>query len=94
MRIFVVADDRKLARQLEHVLVVDVMLPGIDGFSIVRKLCEHRVGAPILLLTARDQAEDLAQSCEPVKLGRAAGKSPAEDFGPLFTLLAFKQGGR
>jgi len=41
------------------VLVLDVMLPELDGFSIVRHLRGARDGTPILLLTARDAAEDV-----------------------------------
>jgi DNA-binding response OmpR family regulator len=41
------------------VLVLDVMLPGLDGFSIVRRLRAGGKTTPILLLTARDAAEDV-----------------------------------
>lgn len=41
------------------VLVLDVMLPGLDGFSIVRRLRAAGKTTPILLLTARDTAEDV-----------------------------------
>src|SRR5215472_17401417 len=41
------------------VLVLDVMLPGMDGFSIVRRLRAAKSAAPILLLTARDAADDI-----------------------------------
>ena len=41
------------------VLVLDVMLPGVDGFSIVRRLRAAGSTTPILLLTARDAAEDV-----------------------------------
>jgi len=46
------------------VLVLDVMLPGIDGFSIVRKLRSSRISTPILLLTARDAADDIVQGLD------------------------------
>jgi DNA-binding response OmpR family regulator len=87
MRILIVEDDRKLARQLkkglgEHghsvavafdgpegldaaqygefdVLVLYVMLPGLDGFSIVGRLRAAGRSTPILLLTARDATEDV-----------------------------------
>ncbi len=87
MRILVVEDDRKLARQLKKgldesghlaslafdgrdglesaqisefdVLVLDVMLPGLDGISIARQLRQKRIGTPILLLTARDTPDDI-----------------------------------
>ena len=41
------------------VLVLDVMLPGLDGFSIVRRLRAAKSATPILLLTARDAADDI-----------------------------------
>ena len=42
------------------VLVLDVMLPGLDGISIVRHLRQKRIGTPILLLTARDTPDDIS----------------------------------
>jgi two-component system, OmpR family, response regulator len=39
-------------------IVLDVMLPGIDGFDTCRRLRENGVWAPILMLTARDSVED------------------------------------
>src|SRR5256885_758406 len=39
-------------------VVLDVMLPGIDGFETCRRLRADGVWAPVLLLTARDAVED------------------------------------
>jgi two-component system OmpR family response regulator len=39
-------------------IVLDVMLPGIDGFETCRRLRDDGVWAPILMLTARDAVED------------------------------------
>jgi two-component system OmpR family response regulator len=39
-------------------IVLDVMLPGIDGFDTCRRLRADGVWAPILMLTARDAVED------------------------------------
>jgi DNA-binding response OmpR family regulator len=39
-------------------IVLDVMLPGRDGFSICRELRARGRWAPILMLTARDAVED------------------------------------
>src|SRR5438067_12004623 len=39
-------------------LVLDVNLPGIDGFETCRRLRDSGVAAPILMLTARDGVED------------------------------------
>src|SRR4051812_6711716 len=39
-------------------IVLDVMLPGIDGFETCRRLRDKGVWAPVLMLTARDATED------------------------------------
>ena len=39
-------------------IVLDVMLPGLDGFETCRRLRDDGVRSPILMLTARDAVED------------------------------------
>jgi two-component system OmpR family response regulator len=39
-------------------IVLDVMLPGVDGFDVCRRLRRAGVWAPVLMLTARDAIED------------------------------------
>ena len=39
-------------------IVLDVMLPGIDGFEVCRRLRASEVWTPVLMLTARDAVED------------------------------------
>jgi two-component system, OmpR family, response regulator len=39
-------------------IVLDVMLPGIDGFETSRRLRADGVWSPVLMLTARDSVED------------------------------------
>lgn len=41
-----------------QVIVLDIMLPGIDGLEVCRRLRESHVTAPIILLTARGQEAD------------------------------------
>ncbi|CUX71449.1 Transcriptional regulatory protein TcrA [Clostridium sp. C105KSO15] len=40
------------------VIVLDVMLPGENGFQVVKKLREDRIQTPVLMLTARDDIQD------------------------------------
>jgi two-component system, OmpR family, response regulator len=50
-----------LSRALEYdydAIVLDLMLPGMDGFAISRELRTRERWTPILLLTARDAVED------------------------------------
>ena len=39
-------------------IILDLMLPGIDGFEVCRRLREAGVWTPILMLTARDSVRD------------------------------------
>jgi len=46
------------------VIVLDIGLPGIDGFEVVRRLRARGAATPILLLTARDAVEDRVRGLE------------------------------
>ena len=41
-----------------HLIVLDVMLPDVDGFDVQRRLAAEASSTPILFLTARDATED------------------------------------
>ena len=45
-------------------LIVDWMLPDLDGLSLVRRLRVAEVGVPVLMLTARDQVEDRVEGLD------------------------------
>jgi two-component system, OmpR family, response regulator len=52
-------DAIRMARATEYdAVVLDVMLPDLDGFETCRRLRADGVWAPVLMLTARDAVED------------------------------------
>lgn len=46
------------------VIVLDLMLPGIDGLEIARRLRKSGKGTPILMLTARDAIPDIVKGLD------------------------------
>jgi heavy metal response regulator len=48
----------KATTQECDLIILDLMLPKMDGLSLCRKLREEKVGVPILMLTARDTVKD------------------------------------
>jgi DNA-binding response OmpR family regulator len=72
--------ERLLARRERpcDLVVLDVMLPGKDGFAVVAELREAKQFVPVLMLTARGRPEDVLK-------GFAAG---ADDYLPKPTELA------
>jgi two-component system response regulator MprA len=56
-----------LTRTLEHVpdlIILDIMLPGIDGLEVARRLRAAGDNVPILMLTARDAVADRVTGLE------------------------------
>ena len=45
-------------------IILDVMLPGLDGRQVARRLREKRCGTPILMLTARSGVEDRVEGLD------------------------------
>ncbi len=56
--------DQVLQRSDAAVAVLDIGLPGIDGFEVVRRLRARGSAMPVLLLTARDAVEDRVRGLE------------------------------
>ncbi|MFC8798096.1 response regulator transcription factor [Promicromonospora sp. NPDC057138] len=49
----------RMAREtVPDIVVLDVMLPDMDGFTVLRRLREREARMPVLFLTARDAVED------------------------------------
>jgi DNA-binding response OmpR family regulator len=51
-------------REDPDLILLDVMLPGRDGFSVLRALREDRLAAPVLILSARGEELDRVQDFE------------------------------
>jgi DNA-binding response OmpR family regulator len=51
-------------RGLHQVVILDWMLPGIDGIDVARELRRQNVRTPILMLTARDAVNDRVQGLD------------------------------
>jgi len=48
-----------MAKAVEYdAILLDVMLPGLDGFDVCRRLRADGVWSPVLMLTARDAVDD------------------------------------
>jgi DNA-binding response OmpR family regulator len=45
-------------------IILDVMLPGIDGWNVCSRLREEKLVTPILMLTARDSVDDRVRGLE------------------------------
>ncbi len=59
--------DRALERALDgeySCIVLDLMLPGLDGFEVIEQLRARRVMTPILVITARDELDSRVRGLE------------------------------
>ncbi|MFD0870157.1 MULTISPECIES: response regulator transcription factor [Paenibacillus] len=46
---------------LHDLIVLDIMLPGMNGFEILSRLRQHGIRTPIIILTARNAEEEVVQ---------------------------------
>ncbi|MBB6050314.1 response regulator transcription factor [Armatimonas rosea] len=49
---------REASESAFHLILLDVMLPGLDGMAVCKALRDRRNRTPILMLTARDAVDD------------------------------------
>src|SRR5947207_4980911 len=54
----------KATETAHDVIILDVMLPGIDGYQLCRRLREQGLWTPILMLTAMDEDLDHAEGLD------------------------------
>jgi DNA-binding response OmpR family regulator len=45
-------------------IILDAMLPGVDGFSIARSVRDSKISTPIIMLTARDATRDIVRGLD------------------------------
>ena len=62
---------RAFDRERPQVVVTDIMMPGMDGLSLVAELRRRDPSVPILFLSARSAAEDVVRGFE------AGGNDPS-----------------
>ena|SRR5689334_4916088 len=55
---------RQAAENRFDVIVLDIMLPGLNGYEVLRRLREHNVWTPVLMLTAKDGDYDQTDAFE------------------------------
>src|SRR6478736_6985022 len=46
------------------IIITDIMLPGLDGWAICKKIREHRKETPILMLSALNTTDDVVNGFE------------------------------
>ncbi len=65
----VCASDGSAGWELAHAyefdgIVLDIMLPKMNGFELAKKLRQERVATPVLMLTARDSVPDIVRGLD------------------------------
>lgn len=65
-RPFVAADGEDALKVLgeQHIdlVILDIMMPKLDGYGCLKAMRESGINVPVLMITARDSAEDLRKS--------------------------------
>lgn len=76
----------QLATEVHPDLVIlDIMMPGMDGFEVCKRLRENRISTPIIILSARGQESDKVLGLE---LG--ADDYVSKPFSPLELMMRIK----
>ena len=47
-----------------HIILLDIMLPRMNGYEVCRRLREQQVGVPIIMLSARGQEKDIIRGLD------------------------------
>lgn len=63
--VFSAFDGQEALNILEHnhidLIISDIMMPGVDGYELTRSLRSAKYSMPILMITAKNQIEDMEQ---------------------------------
>lgn len=54
----------KIVQEEFDLVLLDIMLPGMDGITICRKVRELGINVPVIMLTAKDSVEDKVQGLD------------------------------
>jgi len=64
-RVFPAADGLEALKTMDSesidLLVADIMMPGMDGYELVRSLRDSGYTLPVLMITAKDEFDDMKQ---------------------------------
>ena len=74
------------------VIVLDVMLPGMDGLEVARRLREGHISTPILMLTAREEVSDKVAGLDHGADDYMTKPFASEELLPRIRALARRQG--
>ena len=53
-----------LLNQSYDLVVLDILLPGLNGYEILKTMRDRKVGTPVICLTAKGEQEDIVQGLE------------------------------
>ena len=48
--------------------VVDIMLPKLDGLTLIEKMRQEKIKTPVIILSAKDTVDDRVKGCRPVEM--------------------------
>jgi len=47
-----------------HLILLDIMLPRMNGYEVCRRIRDEKIGVPIIMLTARGQEQDIIRGLD------------------------------
>ena len=56
-----VTGEKLLLTKKYNVIILDVMLPGLNGFELCKKIRSNNITTPVLMLTSLDSSEDIVE---------------------------------